>query len=83
MDKTAIIAQIRAFLEAEFPNQSVKLTESTNLVEGWFIDSFGIIRTIMFIEETYGIGMTRADINGANFENLTTLSEFVAERLAS
>lgn len=83
MDTAKISRQIRDYLQAEFPNQGVELTESTDLLEGWFIDSLGIIQTVMFVEETFGIGMSRADINGTNFENLATLAEFVAERLAS
>ena len=83
MDKTEIAARIKTFLEEEFPNQGVELTLETDLLEEWFADSLGITETVLFLETSFGIEVRRADINGTNFENIGSLSEFVAGRLAA
>ena len=83
MNKSDIIESLQTFLLTEFPNQGVDLTESTNLLGEWFVDSLGIIETVLFLERNFGIDIKRADINGDNFLNLATLSEFVAGRLDS
>ena len=77
MDKAEITNRFKTFLEREFPNQGLELTESTDLLDAWFVDSLGIVETVLFIDTSLGIPVSRADINGANFKNLATLSEFV------
>lgn len=81
MDKVEIKTRLSRFLLDEFPNQGVELTETTDLLDEWFIDSLGIIETVLFLEKTFGVDIRRADINGTNFRNIGTLAEFVAARL--
>lgn len=81
MTRTEIAGQLKSFLETEFYNQGVPLTETTDLLEAWFVDSIGIVETVLFIETNFGISVSRADINGANFKSIATLSEFVERRL--
>ena len=81
MDKAEIAAQLKAFLEAEFPHQGEELTFTTNLLDEWFVDSLGITETVVFLEAKFGIDLSRADINGTNFKNIDALSEFVFQRL--
>ena len=81
MDKNDIATRVMRFLEEEFPNQGMELTESTDLLGEWFIDSLGIIETVLFLEQTFGVDIRRADITGDNFRNVATLSGFVAARL--
>jgi len=83
MDKPAIAGQIKQFLETEFQGMGTELTDTTNLLEDFFVDSFGVINTVMFLESEFGIEIDRADINGENFESIATLTEFVAQRLAA
>ncbi len=83
MDKAEIAAQLKAFLEADFPNDGLELTSTTDLLQEWFVDSLGISQTVIFLEESFGLEIARADINGANFKDIATLSEFVASRLRS
>ena len=80
-DKDNITGQLLRFLQQEFPNQGVELDESTDLLGEWFIDSLGIIETVLFLEKTFGIDIARADINGSNFRDIAALSGFVATRL--
>lgn len=82
METTEISAQIRTYLEQEFGGQGIELTETTNLLEDYLIDSFGVIETVMFLESHFKIEVARVDIDGVNFKNLRSLSRFVASRLA-
>ena len=82
MEKTEIAARIRRYLEEEFPNDGVDLTDQTDLLEEWFIDSLGITETVLFLESSFGIELGRADINGSNFQNIDSLADFVAHRSA-
>jgi acyl carrier protein len=47
------------------------------------VDSFGIVETVMFLEQEFGIRIARADVHAANFQNIAALAEFVGRRLAS
>ena len=81
MNKSEIIENLTAFLQQEFPNPGIDLTENTDLLGEWFVDSLGIIETVLHLEKTFGIDIRRADINGDNFHSLATLSDFVVSRL--
>ena len=83
MDKQAIAGKIKEFLETEFQGLGAELTETTNLLEDFFVDSFGVINTVMFLESAFEIEIDRGDINGENFESIETLTAFVAERVAA
>ena len=82
LEKSEIATQIRRFIEGKFPGQDVELTDSTNLLKDWFVDSLGIIETVLFIETNFDIDVKRADVNGTNFRDIATITGFVAERLA-
>lgn len=81
MDKHEIIEQIKAFLESEFPNPGIDLTETTPLLEEWFIDSLAIVDTVLFLENQFGVRIDRRDISGVHFRNVTALAELVHSRL--
>ena len=82
MDRSEIADRIHGFLEEQFPNEGVELTVDTVLLDEWFIDSLGITETVIFLESSFEIDVSRADINGSNFRNIASLSEFVARRLS-
>ena len=82
MNRNEIVENLKSFLQQEFPNQGVDLTESTDLLGEWFVDSLGIIETVLYLEKNFGVDVKRADINGDNFRNLANLSDFVFERLS-
>ena len=82
MDASEISERIQRFLEGEFPIEGVELEPDTDLLEEWFIDSLGITETAIFLESSFGISLSRADINGENFRNVASLSALVARRSA-
>ena len=77
MNRTEIIDKLKTFLLQEFPNQGVTLTESTDLLGEWFVDSLGIIETVLYLEKTFAVDIRRADINGGNF----IVADFISNRL--
>jgi|SaaInlStandDraft_6_1057023.scaffolds.fasta_scaffold62598_2 acyl carrier protein len=81
MQPDEIKNQLKAFFKREFQNVDIELTESTHLLDEWFVDSFGIVNTTLFIEEYFDIAMSRADINASNFRSIETLAQFVAGQL--
>ncbi len=83
MELNQIEDKIREFLEREFPNPGEVLENSTNLLEDWFVDSFGIVNTLMFLETEFDVKMDRADITPGNFRSVETLSRFVQGNLPS
>jgi len=83
MNKEDIIAEFKLFFEREFPMTGVELTATTNLLQDWFVDSLAIVNTTLFIESRFGISMARADINGDNFLNISTLADLVLRHLTS
>ena len=82
IDRPTIAKRIREFLQNEYAGQGNTLTDTTHLLDDFFVDSFGVIETVMFLEKTFGIRLARVDINGDNFKNVESLSEFVSQRLS-
>jgi acyl carrier protein len=77
MSPEEVSQTLKTFLTEEFEGQGNELTEQTNLLEEWFLDSLAIIDVVMFIEERFNIPMERSDINGDNFHSIETLTAFV------
>jgi acyl carrier protein len=82
MERHDIATKLRSFIETEFPIQGIELTDDTDLLEDWFVDSLGIVETVMFIEVTFGARIARKDINAANFRSIATLTDFLVQHLA-
>ncbi len=81
MDKLEIAAQIKSFLEDALPGHETELTYSTDLLNEWFVDSFGVVETVMFIEDKYKVNILSADVSVEIFKNINTISEFVTKML--
>jgi acyl carrier protein len=73
--------QLKNFFEEEFPNPGTDLADDTNLLDDWFVDSFGIVNTTLFLEETFGVEISRADINPTTFRSIETLSQYVSSQM--
>ena len=81
MNKPEVVTELMQFFAAEFPEPDEALTEDTNLLQGWFMDSLAIVTPTLFIEEHFGVPLSRADINGDNFQNVSTLADLVLRKL--
>jgi len=83
MELDEIKLQIKNFFEEEFPNPEANLTFDTPILDEWFVDSFGIVNTTLFLEEQFGILISRADINAVTFRSIESLSQYVANQMNS
>ena len=81
MDRIEISTQLRQFFEREFPNPGVALTGSTDLLKDWLVDSLGIVTTTVFVETSFGVEVTRADIRMENYQSIDRLTDFIARKL--
>ena len=82
MQLIEIKSQIKEFFEEEFPNPEMPLTNDTNLLDDWFVDSFGIVSTALFLEKKFSIEISPADINAENFRSIETISQYTANKLS-
>ena len=80
MAREEVVKQLMDFLLCEFPGQGGELSEDTNLLSDWFMDSLGTLELAMFLEEAFDVDVRREDINGDNFYSISTLADFVLSR---
>lgn len=72
-----IAGELHAFFRAMYPHAGVELEMDTDLLEEWFVDSFGIVQTVQFVEDRFGVVVARADIRAETFASIRTLVAFV------
>jgi acyl carrier protein len=80
VETTKISHEIRAFLLDSFPHEGKPLLDSTDLLNDWFVDSLGIIMTVVFLEKTFKIEIKSIDVNEDNFKSIDTLTHYVLEK---
>jgi acyl carrier protein len=81
MQRSEISKRILAFLREKHSREGLALTEETDLLKEWFLDSLAVVETVVFLEQDFGLSLNSADISAATFQNVKTLTDFVAERL--
>ena len=81
MTEAEIAAKLHAFLVAAYPHLGRLLALDTDLLNDWYVDSFGIIQTVQFIEDNFAITVARADIDVANFHSVRSLAAYVRRKL--
>ncbi|MBT3252316.1 MAG: acyl carrier protein [Candidatus Marinimicrobia bacterium] len=81
MEPTEVKKKIYQFLEDNYSYQASEITDTTDLLDGYVIDSLGIIQIVMFLETSFGCEFNANDVNADNFKNINTLSEFVEGQL--
>ncbi len=81
VDRDGVATRIADFVRASFPHDDAELSEATDLLNDWFIDSLGVVLTVAFLEEKFGIAVKRSDISDENFRNIGALAAFVVRRL--
>ena len=77
MDPEAISTELKTFLQEKFPNPGQELSADTDLLSSWFIDSLGIVQTVIFLETNFGCEVKPEDMVAENFETVERLTEFV------
>lgn len=57
------------------------LDPNEDLLEQGIIDSLGIMRLVLFLEESYGIQVDDQDITPENFQCLSSMVKYVEKQL--
>jgi acyl carrier protein len=78
MEKTEFENAIKNFIVQELlDGKDAGLDNSTPLLKWGVIDSLSLVSLLSFIEERFGIGVPPAEVNAANFENLTAIADLL------
>lgn len=73
------LSALRSFIIKKFAKRgTTAIDDSTSLVKGGWIDSFGMVDVVAFVEQEYNITIPDAEVNGDNFENLATIRALLA-----
>ena len=78
--------KIREFLETEPDYKSAlpeSLKDTDSLIDLGIIDSLGILKLVLFIEETFGINIKPEDLSRTNFETISSIENFIAGKIRS
>jgi methoxymalonate biosynthesis acyl carrier protein len=73
-------ADIKAYLAEATGQLDLVLTEDTSLIEAGFLDSFGIVELVAFIEGKYDIKLDSDDLVVANFSLIASIVALITEK---
>ncbi len=81
----SIIKDLERFLINEIAVNLDKksLTPDEDLLEKGIIDSLGIMKLILFMEETFSIAVTDDEIVPENFQTLNNMVKFVEQKMGN
>ncbi len=74
--------RIRRFVvdELQWKGRSRDLADDTSLIDGGVIDSLGIVKTISFLEDDFGIKVAEDELLPGNFETIGAIAQFVRHK---
>jgi len=80
-----ILDKLEQFLLSEIAVDLGKksLAPDDDLLEQGIIDSMGIMKLIVFMEETFGISVEDEDVIPENFQCLASMVEFVEQKMGN
>jgi acyl carrier protein len=75
---------IREFIHSEIIGSSngINLEDTHSLFGSGIIDSLGMMKLLLFLEEKFVIQVTDEDLTPENFESIRTLSLLVEKKMA-
>jgi acyl carrier protein len=78
-----IVENLEKFLLTEIATGSGKklLDPDEDLLEHGMLDSMGIMKLIVYIEETFAITVEDVEIIPENFQNLNSMVAFVGQKI--
>jgi acyl carrier protein len=74
LERQQILQKVLAFLSQKHASDETSFDASTRLSETGLIDSFAVLEVVMFLEEDFGLTLSRADLQYIETpETITTL----------
>ncbi len=68
------------FIHEELLNHTLEVDADDNLLADDMIDSIGMLRLVMFIEETWGIKIPHGDLVIENFRTVAVIAAYLERR---
>ena len=62
---------------------NINLDFSTDLIESGVIDSMGIMKLLVFVEESFNMKVSDSDLVPKNFESVESISRLVEKAVAA
>ena len=83
-DREQIHAVVRGFILNEFllGETPDNLSDSTRLISGGIVDSVGVTRLVLFLEDRFGVEIQTAEVNADYLDTVDLIVNMVAEKLA-
>jgi acyl carrier protein len=76
-----IESSIEHFIREELAYGSrARIDPDHSLLESGILDSLGLLRLVMYLEETYQIKVDDGEVMPANFETINAIKSFVSEK---
>ena len=82
-----VIEMIRQFIMEELKQLSENgngeyLEDGTSLIESGLVDSMMILSLLAFLEENFGVSLSKDEFNPGNFETLKKISDMVSQKMS-
>lgn len=79
-----VLDRVRRFILVEFPlARSQTIRDGDSLLDGGVIDSMGAVEVVTFIETEFRITVSDEEMVSDNFESISSLADFVHERITA
>ena len=77
--------KILEFIKCEIVDglMNIRLDYATNLIESGVIDSMGIMKLLVFVEETFNLKVSDSDLVPENFESIDSINHLVEKAVAA
>jgi acyl carrier protein len=78
-----IVEQVERFFLTEVAVDVDKksLTPDSDLLEQGILDSLGVLKLVIFLEQTFGIQVDDEDVVPENFQTLNIIAKFVQSKM--
>ena len=80
IDLTTIKDKVKAYIYQSVHVDKTKIGDETLIFKEGYFDSMGFILLITFLEETFSIKTTDADLLEENFESINAISDFIVHK---
>jgi acyl carrier protein len=79
-DRSSIKEKVSKYIYEAVSVEKTKVQDNTLIFKEGYFDSMGFVLLITFLEDTFGIKTTDADLIEANFESIDAISDFVIRK---
>ena len=80
-----IRAQVHQFIMQNFlfDGVSPQIDDNASLLEHGIVDATGVLELMLFVEDSYGLQVSEADLTPENFDTVGNIARYIARRLAN